>query len=185
MGRAKAMLPLGGETFLTRIVRTFLDAGVDDVVVVLGHEADAIVASFAQSGLPARFVVNPAYDRGQLSSLAAGLAFVDRPGVVAALVTLVDVPLVTSATVRAVIDCYRRTRARVVRPTSGVRHGHPLLIDRSLFTALCAADPETGAKPVVRAHASTAGDVSVEDEGAFTDIDTVDDYAHVVEKMGS
>jgi molybdenum cofactor cytidylyltransferase len=181
MGRAKAMLPLdAGDTFLTRIVRTFLDAGVDDVVVVLGHEADAIAASFADSGLPARFVVNPAYDRGQLSSLAAGLAFVDRPGVVAALVTLVDVPLVTSATVRTVIDCYRRTHVRVVRPTSGARHGHPLLIDRSLFAELRAADPETGAKPVVRAHATAAGDVTVDDEGAFTDIDTVEDYARAV-----
>ena len=40
MGRAKATLPLDGEdTFLTRIVRTFLEAGVDDVVVVVGHTA--------------------------------------------------------------------------------------------------------------------------------------------------
>ena len=157
------------------------------MVVVLGHDADAIAASFAESGLPARFVVNPAYDRGQLSSLVAGLAFIDRPGVVAALVTLVDVPLVTSATVRAVIDCYRRTGARVVRPTSGARHGHPLLIDRSLFAELRAADPEKGAKPVVRAHASAAGDLAIDDEGAFTDIDTADDYSRAIVpgKIGS
>ena len=53
MGQPKAALPLdAGDTFLTRIVRTFLEAGVDDVVVVLGHEADAIVQSFAPSGYP-------------------------------------------------------------------------------------------------------------------------------------
>ena len=41
MGRAKATLPAGdGHTFLTRIVRTLLDAGVDDVIVVVGHDAD-------------------------------------------------------------------------------------------------------------------------------------------------
>src|SRR5256885_7624279 len=142
MGRAKATLPLeGGDSFLTRIVRTFLDAAVDDVVVVVGHEADAIVAAFASSGLPARFVVNRDYDRGQWSSLVAGLAVVDRPGVAAALVTLVDVPLVKTSTVRAVLDCYARTRVPVVRPTSGVRHGHPLLVDRSLFAELRTADP--------------------------------------------
>ena len=82
MGRAKATLPLdASDTFLTRIVRTFLEAGVDDVVVVVGHEADAIVSSFSASGLPARFVVNHDYDRGQWSSLVAGLGVVDRPGV--------------------------------------------------------------------------------------------------------
>ncbi len=180
MGRAKATLPLDAEdTFLTRIVRTFLDAGVDDVVVVVGHDADAIARSFSESGLPARFAVNRQYDRGQLSSLVAGLAVVDRPGVAAVLVTLVDVPLVSAATVRAVIECYRRTRAPVVRPTSGTRHGHPLLIARSLFDALRAADPIAGAKPIVRAHASPAGDLEIDDEGSFTDIDTEEEYRKV------
>ena len=181
MGRAKATLPVaGGDSFLTRIVRTFLDAGVDDVVVVVGHDADAIVCEFSTSGLPARFVRNPDYDRGQLSSLVAGLGVTDRPGVTAVLVTLVDVPLVSAATVRAVIDSYRTTRAPVVRPTSGTRHGHPLLIDRALFAELRAADPASGAKPIVRAHASVQGDIEIADEGAFTDIDTVADYARAI-----
>lgn len=186
MGRAKATLSLDTtDSFLTRIVRTFLDAGVDDVVVVVGHEADAIVSSFSASGLPARFVVNHEYDRGQWSSLVAGLGVVDRPGVSAALITLVDVPLVTPDTVRAVIECYRRTRAPVVRPTSGARHGHPLLVDRSLFHELRAADPAVGAKPVIRAHASTAGDLEIADEGAFRDIDTEEDYLKVISDRSS
>ena len=122
MGRAKASLSLDGvDTFLTRIVRTFQEAGVDDVIVVVGHEADEIARVFARSGLPARFVVNANYDRGQLSSLLAGLAAIDRPGVAAALVTLVDVPLVSAATVRAVVDRYRSSHARIVRPTWGAR----------------------------------------------------------------
>jgi molybdenum cofactor cytidylyltransferase len=179
MGRAKAALPLGNQTFLSRIVATFLDAGVDDVVVVVGHEPEVILQSFAGSGLPARFVVNPEFDRGQLSSLLAGLAVIDRPGVVAALVTLADVPLVRASTVRAVLDRYRLTHAPIVRPTSGERHGHPLLIARALFGALRAADPAIGAKPIVRAHASLSGHVDVEDEGAFTDIDTPEDYEKI------
>jgi len=181
MGRAKALLPFeGDDTFLSRIVRTLLEAGVDDVIVVVGHEAEAIASGFALSGLPARFVVNRDYDRGQLSSLLAGLNAIDRPGVTAVLVTLVDVPLVSASTVRAVMDSYRRSRAPIVRPTSGDRHGHPLLIDRSVFGALRAAEPSTGAKPVVRAHASAAGDIAIDDEGAFTDIDTEEDYRKTI-----
>ena len=67
-----------------------------------------------------------------------------------------------------------------MRPTSGERHGHPLLIDRSVFGALRAADPSTGAKPVVRAHASAAGDIDIDDEGAFTDIDTEEEYRKTI-----
>ena len=181
MGRAKATLPLdSADTFLTRIVRTLIDARVDDVVVVVGHEAESIVASFSASGLPARFAVNREYDRGQLSSLLAGLAVVDRPGVAAVLVTLVDVPLFSAKTVEAVVERYRLTHAPVVRPTSGSRHGHPLLLDRALFDELRAADGQAGAKPIVRAHASAEGDLPIDDEGAFLDIDTTEDYARLI-----
>lgn len=176
MGRLKATLPLAdGHTFLSRIVGTFLEAGIDDVVVVVGHEAELVVSAFNRSGLPARFVRNPDFARGQLSSILVGLRAIDRPGVAAMLLTLVDVPLVTAGTVRAVLEQYRRARAPIVRPTSGARHGHPVLIDRSLFDALRGADPSTGAKAVVREHASAAGDIEIADEGAFTDFDTPDD----------
>src|SRR5688572_6175450 len=141
MGRSKPNLPLGGGTFLTHLVQTLLDAGTDDVVVVLGHEMDAVLEAFSKSGLPARFVENTSYASGQFSSLLAGLQIVDRPGVVATLVALVDVPFVSAATVGAVIDRYHRTHARVVRPTRGEQHGHPLLVDRSMFELLRRADP--------------------------------------------
>ena len=81
---------------------------------------------------------------------------------------LVDAPFVSSETVRQVLARYRDTHAPVVRPVQGMQHGHPVLIDRSLFPLLRAADPLQGAKPIVRAHVSAAGDVTVEDPGAFT-----------------
>jgi CTP:molybdopterin cytidylyltransferase MocA len=116
--------------------------------------------------------------------LIAGLGVIDRPGVAGVLVTLVDVPFVTSATVRSVVERYRQTHAPIVRPTSGDRHGHPLLIDRSLFDELRSADPALGAKPIVRAHASAAGDLNITDEGSFLDIDTAEEYARAISDRG-
>ena len=195
MGRPKATLPLpGGDTFLSRIVRTFHAAGVDDVIVVLGHDAEAIAEACAQEPTQARFVLNPDYERGQFSSLVKGLNAVDRPGITATLLTLVDVPLVTADTVRMVLERYARAHAPIVRPTrvkpsrsadggSGVEteHGHPVLIDRSLFDAIRRANPAEGAKPVVRSHASAEGDLAIADEGAFLDIDTAEEYRRLME----
>ena len=182
MGRPKATLRLNdADTFLTRIIRTFQEAQVDDVVVVLGHEAEAVLKSVEQSGLSPRFVVNEQYESGQLSSVLAGLRAIDRPGVTAMLMTLVDVPLVSVATVRAVLERYRATRAPVVRPVGGALHGHPELLDRVQFDEIRAADPRRCAKSVIRAHVSAAGDVEVADEGAFFDIDTREDYQRAVE----
>src|SRR5687767_1081030 len=104
MGRSKAALPLGpSDTFLTRLIRTFQQADVDDIVVVLGHDAEMVRESVTAYGLRPRFVINRDYESGQLSSLLAGLGAIDRPGVRAMLLTLVDVPCVSASTVRAVL----------------------------------------------------------------------------------
>ena len=182
MGRPKATLPLGGDTFLTRIIKTFQQAGVEDVVVVVGHERESVVESVISRGLAPRFVVNEGYESGQLSSSVAAIRAIDRPGVTAMLLTLVDVPLVSSDTVRAVLERYRSAHAPVVRPVNGDRHGHPVLIDRSLFDVLRTASPSVGAKPIVRAHASPLGDVGVDDEGCFMDIDTPEDYTRLMDE---
>ena len=180
MGRPKATLPLDeGDTFLSRIIRTLHDARVDDVVVVLGHDPDPILKSLSIVDGAFRVVLNEEYESGQLSSVLAGLRAIDRPGVTAMMLTLVDVPLTSAHTVRAVLERYRTSGVPVVRAVSRGRHGHPVIVDRSLFPLIRAADPEQGMKPIVRAHVSPAGDVEVEDEGAFSDVDTPEDYEKV------
>lgn len=184
MGRLKATLPIGGsDTFLSRIVRAFGEAGVEDVVVVIGHEAQSVRDSLESRGLRPRIVVNAAYETGQLSSVLAGLNAIDRPGVTAMLLSLVDVPFVSPATVRAVLQRHRENHAPIVRPVHGELHGHPVLIARELFDALRSSDAAAGAKPVVRAHVSAAGDVPVNDEGAFCDIDTPEEYEKAIEQF--
>lgn len=179
MGRSKALLPIGADTFVTRVCRTLLAAGVSDVVVVAGAEHEATAAEIARAGLNARVVENTRRDEGQLSSVVAGLTVADRPGVDAVLVHLVDTPLVRPETVRAVIDGFVRTHAPIVRPIVDGRHGHPVLFARRVFDDLRRADPAVGARAVMRAHADSVVDVAVEDEGACLDIDTPDDYAQL------
>jgi molybdenum cofactor cytidylyltransferase len=184
MGRTKATLQLGSsDTFLTRIIRTFQEAGADDVVVVIGHDATLVQESVATRGLRSRFVVNRDYEHGQLSSVLAGLEAIDKPGVRAFLLTLVDVPLVSAQTVRRVVEHYRRTGAPIVRPVRGSLHGHPVLLDRAIFHLLRRADPAVGIKPVVRTHASPEGDLEIDDDGSYIDVDTPEEYARVMSQL--
>jgi CTP:molybdopterin cytidylyltransferase MocA len=178
-GRPKALLPTGqaGETFLARIVSSLWAGGVDDVVVVAGYHHAEISRAAMRLTMPVRVLHNPVPDQGQLSSLLVALAAIDHPGVRGMAVTLVDLPLLTPATVRAVLEGYRRSGAPIVRPARDGRHGHPVLFDRSLFNELRRADLEQGAKPVVRAHAAEGLEVDIDDEGAFVDVDTPEDYA--------
>ena len=181
MGRTKALLPIGErETFLSRVVDTLRTGGVEDVIVVVGAERDAIQTAVAEAGMAVRVVENRDYELGQLSSLVAALHTIDRPGVTAALVTLIDVPLVASATVSTLLQEYRAGAALIVRPTRGGRHGHPVIFDRALFDELRRANPKEGAKEVLRAYSAEQLNVEVCDEGAFTDIDTPEDYERFI-----
>jgi CTP:molybdopterin cytidylyltransferase MocA len=178
MGRPKALLPIGreGETFIARLVRTFCEAGADDLVVVVGAHADGVSEAVARMPVFARVVENRAYERGQLSSLVAALDVVDRPGVRAVMVMPVDMPLVTQATVRALVDAYRERPHLVVRPVLGDRHGHPVIFDRALFAELRRTDFSIGARAVIAAHPRDVLDVPLTDPGAFQDIDTPEEY---------
>lgn len=178
MGRPKAALELGdsGDTVLSRGVRTLLDAGLPGVVVVAGAAADEVRGALHLRSRRVRVVENRGWAAGQLSSLLVGLDAVADDRLEAMLLTLVDVPLVAADTVRMVIRAWRATRAPIVRPAKGDRHGHPVIFDRAVFAALRAADPAEGAKAVVRARQHEIVNVEVEDEGAFVDLDTPEDY---------
>jgi molybdenum cofactor cytidylyltransferase len=180
MGRPKSLLPIGRDCFASRLVLTFARAGIDRIVVVGAAEAGVIRSMLHDAGLAADVVVNPRPDDGQLSSLRIGLAALapHEPGAIA--VSPVDVPLVAADTVRALVRAWRESHAPVVRPVHGGRHGHPVIFDRSVFGELERADLAVGAKAVVRAHATEAVDVAVDDEGAFLDIDTPEDYARLI-----
>ena len=194
MGQAKAALPLGqtGETVVARVVRTLLEGGVPNVVVVAGAHIDAVRGAMPRHESRARVVDHLGWERGQLSSLLAGLDAIDDPLLEAAVVTLVDVPLVRSSTVAEVIAAWRRTRAPIVRPADpstslragGQRHGHPVIFDRSIFADLRSADPDTGAKAVFAIHRERIFNVDVTDPGAFHDIDTPEDYEKVLRSHG-
>ena len=180
MGSPKALLLTPhGKTFVAAIAQTFADAGLDDIVIVTGRDHDRITAALStDASLMTRVQIirNPDPARGQLSSLLTAMDAVVKPDTQAIVVTLVDVPMLTPDIVRLVVAEWQRTRAPIVRPAIGDRHGHPVVFDRAVFDELRSAPMNAGAKSVVRAHTSEVLDVPVDDEGCLVDVDTPAEY---------
>jgi molybdenum cofactor cytidylyltransferase len=180
MGRSKALLPAGrgAETFVARLAAVLTAGGIDDVLIV-GRPGDLALRAAALALGAVSYVSNPRADEGQISSIVAAMDVADRPGVDGLLVLPVDQPLVTSATIAAVLDAFRRVRPPVARATHGGAHGHPVVFARAVFDELRGVPPGAGARAVVRAHGARVLDVEVPDEGVLIDIDDPEAYARI------
>jgi nicotine blue oxidoreductase len=174
MGGPKALLRIGSESFLRRVVEGLARPGVAEVVAVLGHEAARVRA---QAGLPAAVaaVVNPAYDQGgMLGSVVAGLDEAQARGADAVLLHPVDHPLIAAATVDAVVGALA-AGARIAVPSHDGRRGHPGGFAAATWSALRQAPPAEGARAVLRAHPDWIVHVPG-DAGCVRGIDTPADY---------
>ncbi len=193
MGRDKALLPLGDETFLQHLIAV-LRGKVSPLIVVLGHHASEIerqIAPGAETPGPAAaddlvFLRNPNYFLGQLSSLQVALRYLAERTAEGALVALVDHPAITKEVVALLLRRFEKTRAPVLIPTRQGRRGHPVLFARRLFQELLEAPVEEGARIVVRRHADEVELVETDEEGILLDIDRPEDYERLVKRaMGS
>jgi molybdenum cofactor cytidylyltransferase len=168
MGQPKALLPIGGETFLGRLISIY-QACCDPVLVVLGHQAEAIRAGVAAVGVT--WVVNEHPELGQFSSLQAGLRAL--PAAVDCLFQPIDYPAVAAGTV----ELLARTQGELVIPRHDGTRGHPVRISPAIVAELLALSPTGQARDVIRSHYPAANFVDVADPGIVTDIDTPEDFA--------
>ena len=170
-GRTKQLLELDGKPLVQHAVDAAAGAGLDDVVVVLGHDAERVEAALR---LPSngRTVVNPNYERGQSTSLAAGLEAADA-GSEAAVVLLADQPRITSAHVLTLIHGFQARRPRIARLRFRDGPG-PALLSREIWPEAMCVEGDTGARGLIAEHPQWVDDVSV-DENSPVDLDTAED----------
>ena len=179
MGRSKALLtlPRSGLTFVAEIAATLLAGGVADALIVGRPEDRALRDEVERLPGRVRFVENLRAETGQLSSVQAGLNVADHPGTRGILVTPVDLPLIDSSTVAALLAAFASSSCPIVRAVHAGRHGHPVIFGRAVFDALRRGDLEAGARAVVRSFPVL--DLEVADTGVLHDIDTPDDYSRL------
>jgi molybdenum cofactor cytidylyltransferase len=172
-GSPKQLLPWKGQTLLQHVVNTVLDSSVQQVVVVLGHQAGRMRELLGDR--PGTMVINEEWEQGQSSSVGAGLEAL-AANFQACLFVLADQPNITSSLIDDLLTRYRRTLALVVAPVHRGQRGNPVLFDRELFPDLLDLKGDEGGRSIIERHRSQLELVEVADETVFLDIDSVSDY---------
>ncbi|MBQ6621851.1 MAG: NTP transferase domain-containing protein [Mogibacterium sp.] len=181
MKQFKQLMKIGNMSFAERVITNFRRAGVQDIVMVTGYQAEQLEKALRDFGIT--FVRNENYAETQMFD-SVRLGFARMQGKCDRLFFCpVDVPFFTDETVlREIRAMYEEPSVKVVVPVCGGRDGHPLLIDSSVLPDILAHDGNRGLKGAYESlPAGTVLRMEVEDEGAVTDADTMEDYQKLMD----
>jgi CTP:molybdopterin cytidylyltransferase MocA len=175
MGRPKQLLPLGDCTVIEHCIRTIADAGIRDVVVVLGPGAGDIAA--AVHAFPVKTVFNRQQGSEMAESVRTGLDAVAH-GSTGILLCLADHPLVMPETMQSLIALHAAHPGSIIIPSFNRRRGHPTLFPLGIIRDIRS---QHTLRDVISGHEKEIIYLNVDDEGVLIDMDTTEDYERVVD----
>jgi molybdenum cofactor cytidylyltransferase len=173
MGEFKPLLPFGDRTVIETCIDNLREAGIQDIVVVLGHRAEDIRRQLQHRNLI--FALNSDPDSEMGVSIARGMEQIGL-GSKAVLIALVDYPGVPPEVTRVLIDEWGRTQAKLVQPEYQGRGGHPVLIDLIYRKELLDLDPNRGMRAMLDNHRAALLRIPVDSPFVVKDMDTWEDY---------
>ncbi|MDF2703577.1 MAG: 4-diphosphocytidyl-2C-methyl-D-erythritol synthase [Rubrobacteraceae bacterium] len=171
-GGRKLLAPYRGRPLIESSLANLAQAPVDETVVVVGDDAEMLRAVCEPFGH--RIVENPDWERGQSTSVRAGLLALG-PEVRAAVVLLADQPLVGAGAVDRLVAAFEGG-ARVAVATYDGKRRNPVLFSRAVWPLLLEElSGDEGARAVLRRHPDLVTEVPCDGVGDPVDVDTAED----------
>ncbi|MBU1966060.1 MAG: molybdenum cofactor cytidylyltransferase [Proteobacteria bacterium] len=184
MGRPKQMLAWQGKTLLRQVLENLIRSDAGEIILVLGHEAEAISKSLTESQI--KIVINPDYKQGMASSLRHGLLAMD-PESEAFLVLLADQPDIGPEIMNRMIREFKQANPRrgIVRPVYRGLRGHPVLIGVRYLQEALQLQGDVGARQILANHPEDILEIEVNQDGILKDIDTPEAYRKYLKRAGT
>jgi molybdenum cofactor cytidylyltransferase len=201
-GINKLLLPFDGELVVQRSLRNLIEAGVQRIIVVTGHDRERIEAAVKDmtglnaisldpslSNLPGlAFTHNPDYREGEMiSSIKAGLRAISplvhgdgsrvRP---AALITLADQPLLPPSIIRRVIQAFDQNCGHIIAPRFNGQRGHPVLLHSRFFEEALTLPSSAFLRELLKRHPEAVTHLQVNTDVVLRDVDTPETYAEAI-----
>lgn len=181
-GGGKLLAPYLGRTLIEATLDELRDAPVDEIIVVVGKEAEELRSVCEPYGV--RVIESPDWEKGMSTSVRAGLA-TTKPEARAAVVLLADQPLVGAEAVARLVAAYERGADVAVATYDGTPR-NPVLFAREVWPLLDRElSGDEGARKFVRNHPELVREVPCDDVADPADVDTVEDLGRLEERVAA
>ena len=178
-GQNKLLADFAGRPMVRHVAETMLDAGLHNLIIVIGYQAELISAALDQ--LSCNLVFNPQFASGQGHSVAAGIAALDEAAT-DAVIALGDMPLVSATILKDLVSghlaCVDHPR-RITLPSREGKRGNPVIWGGTFFSELRQLRGDAGGRQVLRDHYTAHNLVECSTSAIFQDIDTLADLQSI------
>jgi molybdenum cofactor cytidylyltransferase len=173
MGKPKLLLPFGGGTILEKTVDNVLSSNIDEVIVVLGAEAQETEKAIA--GKPVKIVFNPDYHRGMSTSLICGLKQVSSQAQ-RVMVALCDQPFIERDIYNKLVKESLNSCKGITVPLYKAKRGNPIIFTINYKDELLGLKGDVGGREILRRHPDDILEVAVDSGSIYINLNTIDDY---------
>ena len=179
MGQNKLLMPFGDKSLIEHAVDTLKASDVDEIVVVLGHEADQVRSRLERRRV--NFVHNPDYREGLSTSVRTGMSAVAK-GADAIMIYLADQPLIQPDEISRLIQAFaeaKRAGKSIVVPFFENRRGNPVILDASYRAMVLDIVGDVGCRRIIRRYPEQVFAVQMQTDHVVRDVDTPEDFLRV------
>jgi molybdenum cofactor cytidylyltransferase len=180
MGQNKLLLDFKNKPLIAHAVDTLLRSEVDEIIVVLGHEAEKVQEILR--GKQVTLVRNFDYREGLSSSVRAGMQAVSRQtdGI---MVYLADQPLLEPADVNRIVRAFihaKQVNKSIVIPFFDGQRGNPVLLDSSYREVILGVVGDVGCKGVIKRYPDKVFVIEMENDHVVRDVDNMAEYEGIL-----
>ena len=179
MGEPKQLMMYKNKTFLQHIISEAKNANLEPVICITGYQSDLITKNILH--LEVTVVYNENWREGMGSGISAGIKQILLSDVDSVILAVSDQPHISADLFRTMEELKDLSGKGIVAASYAGTLGTPVLFAKNYFEQLKSLNGNQGAKNIVELNMPDVR--SVEFEKGKIDIDTKEDYEHLISEI--
>lgn len=176
MNKDKLTLNFGGELVIERVIRAAKKSRLDEIILVYQNE---VIRDIGQKYC-IKTVFNSSPEKGQSESMKLGIR-ASSLNTEAFMFFVGDQPLLDSKTINKIIEMFKNSDKEIIVPTYNGKKGSPTIFSSKFRDKLLKVEGDKGGRKIIEENTCEVGYVTIDDYKVGLDIDTWDEYQHLVE----
>ncbi len=168
----KLLMPYKGKPLFLHALEAVLSAGFEEVILVLGHEAEEVESQVLN--LDVKTIFNPDYSSGMTSSIQVGVKCLSEE-TEGFFICLSDMPFITSWHIRKLMSRIEMGRKEILVPYFNKKRSHPVFFSKHFKEEILHCEHPDGCREVIKNNLSFVKEIHFKEDVSF-DVDTQEDY---------